>query len=276
MEKGRNISRNNYDIFFRQSLQEVFTEEVLKSIGIQSAPIVRSLPTDFPAVETTDQEIDVLFELENHTLLHIEFQTVASSQADLVRFLEYSIKAFKRFNKPCETYVVYGAGVKHAKSELSYSVLSSFYVKNIYLANMDGDRLFKELEEQIVAGAPLTKKQEMELSMLPLMDSVYARRERSLRAANLALEISNKDQQARLVASLLVVTNKFLDDDDADFYKRRLGDMKVIKLVEEEAETRRTEEIAKKMLLNKEAPEKVAFYTNLSFERVIELQKSLG
>ena len=71
-----NIHYNNQDIA-QKAFFEQFEEGTrpLEGLNIETQRIKRALPNGIAEIQTTDDEADCLFEMEDGSLLHIEFQS---------------------------------------------------------------------------------------------------------------------------------------------------------------------------------------------------------
>ncbi|WP_322785829.1 hypothetical protein [Kyrpidia tusciae] len=78
-----NISRNSNDIVARH-LTGAVPKRALEAIGIHNANVVRALSADLPKVEVWQELADILLELEDGRLLHLEFQS--TKEPTLYRF----------------------------------------------------------------------------------------------------------------------------------------------------------------------------------------------
>ncbi len=80
------IARTGNDIVAKH-LTNALAGEVLSVIGIHNARVVRALPTELPKVEVRQEFTDIMLELADGRLLHLEFQT--TREPNLYRFGAY-------------------------------------------------------------------------------------------------------------------------------------------------------------------------------------------
>lgn len=226
------VAYNNYDIIFR-NMTEQFREKALDFYGIHVAPIVRVEPTDLPTIIVNDRRMDFMFLLADDTYLHLEFQTTFKEE-DLDRFLHYDVSAYELYRKPIQTVVIYGSDVKAAVEVKSYGSVS-YETQAVYMNDYDGDQVIQELWTKIEIGEELTDIDELNLIFLPLMRSSVDRSERAIETVELAKRINDEEKQVRLMATIIAVSDKFIDKEYVEKLMEVLGMAKVLRMAEERA-----------------------------------------
>lgn len=129
------IARNSNDIVARH-LAGAVPHEVLEVIGIRNAYVTRVLAADLPRVEVWQDFADILLELEDGRLLHLEVQT--TREPNLYRFLHYDAAIAEKYRRKVRTVVLYTGNVQDAMEELDAGTIQ-YRVENVYLNRMDGD-----------------------------------------------------------------------------------------------------------------------------------------
>ena len=97
-------------------------QALARRFGLDLPPVVRYVPTDLPITDVHLEQLDSVFELDDGSLLHLEFQTEHRRET-LKRFLLYDAYLYDRFERPIHTLVIYGADVAAAASELAGGVI---------------------------------------------------------------------------------------------------------------------------------------------------------
>ena len=230
MEKRTDVAYNNYDIIFR-NMTEQFREKALDFYGIDTAPIVSVEPTDLPAITVNDRRMDFMFLLADQTYLHLEFQTTFHEQ-DLDRFLQYDVSAYEKFKKRIKTVVIYGADVEEAKEVKNYGSVT-YETKAVFMKDYDGDQIIQDLWTKIENGESLTDLDELNLIFLPLMRSEVNRSERAIETVELAKRITNEDQQVKLMATIIAISDKFIDKEYVEKLMEVASMARVLRMAEE-------------------------------------------
>ena len=105
-----NETRRNHDLAHLEDLAlksaaDYFGAELLHWLGIPGK-MIRSSPTEIVELETRHMYEDFLFELEDGTWCHFEFESDSITPEDLKRFREYEATTARRVNAPVITYVI--------------------------------------------------------------------------------------------------------------------------------------------------------------------------
>ena len=108
----------------------------------------------------------------------------------------------------------------------------------------------------------------MQLIILPLTEKgVDKKKQRIKQAVELAKKIS-EDAQAFLLANLLVISDKFIDDVLSKDIRRWLKMTKVARLIADEAREERDREIVERMIVKGVDNDKIAEYTGINIDDV--------
>lgn len=245
MSEQTDIAYNNYDIIFRNMTAQ-FKEKVLDFYGIRTAPIVRVEATDLPTIAVNDRRMDFLFLLADDTYLHLEFQTTFDEK-DLDRFLQYDVSAYKRYKKPIKTVVIYGADVEKVLEQKSYGSVQ-YEAQAVLMKKYNGDAIIQSLWTKVENGEELTDLDELHLIFLPLMRSSVNRSERAIETVEIAKRIKNEEKQVRLLATIIAVSDKFIDKEYVEKLMGVLSMARVIKMAEERARINESQQAIKKYL----------------------------
>ncbi|WP_231106967.1 hypothetical protein [Anoxybacillus flavithermus] len=245
MSEQTDIAYNNYDIIFRNMTAQ-FKEKVLDFYGIRTAPIVRVEATDLPTIAVNDRRMDFLFLLADDTYLHLEFQTTFDEK-DLDRFLQYDVSAYERYKKPIKTVVIYGADVEKVLEQKSYGSVQ-YEAQAVLMKKYNGDAIIQNLWAKVENGEELTDLDELHLIFLPLMRSSLNRSERAIETVEIAKRIKNEEKQVRLLATIIAVSDKFIDKEYVEKLMEVLSMARVIRMAEERARINESQQAIKKYL----------------------------
>lgn len=232
MGERTSIAYNNYDIIFR-NMTEQFKERALDFFGVRTAPIVLVQPTDLPSIKVSDRRMDFLFLLADDTFLHLEFQTTFK-EGDLDRFLQYDVSAYELYQKQIQTVVIYGADVNTALENKVYGSVK-YDTQAVFMKDYNGDQILRELCSKVESGKELNEDDEMNLIFLPLMKSKVDKSERAIETVELAKKIQNEQKQTRLMATIIAISDKFIEKEYVEKLMEVLSMARVIREFESRA-----------------------------------------
>jgi hypothetical protein len=184
--KGINITHNSQDIIFKK-MSELFKDETLKYYELNLPKIISVKPTELPVINVSDRNMDFVFELEDNSLLHLEFQTTWK-KADLLRFAQYDIALYQKERRKINTVVIYSGKYESAENELDMGSIK-YKVQQVFMIKYDGIKRYKEIKGKIEKEEPLTDKDLMDLVFLPLMKNEKSEEE----VTKEALELANQN-----------------------------------------------------------------------------------
>ena len=206
-----------------KSANMYFARELLPYFNIGKR-IRRMMPTEQIRLEAVRATEDILFEMEDDTLAHFEFESVEVTEEDLRRFRAYDAYTGLRYQKPVTTYVVCSGRAKRICSELKEGI-NTYRVISLQLKQRDADKLISRLK----ATAQKRKLNRMDLAPLlltPLMSGKSSVKERILEAQKL-LEVANaelvKEEKQHMEAVLYTFACKFLNQTDLQEIKEILS-----------------------------------------------------
>ena len=161
------VAWQRLDAIFRLEARAL-VEQLPRHLGIALPRIVEQLATNFPTVDVHTEYLDALFQLEDGSLLHIEFQTT-QRWSDLERFLRYAAEIVLR-HRPVRPHsiVIYGPGITHAPDGLDYGSLK-YTVQNVFLGDQDGEAVLARLQQTLRQGGTLDEDDRLDLVFLSLM-----------------------------------------------------------------------------------------------------------
>ncbi|PNR88755.1 hypothetical protein X925_04925 [Petrotoga sp. 9T1HF07.CasAA.8.2] len=173
--------------------------------------IISVKPIDIPVINVSNQNPDFVFELEDNSLLHLEFQTTWK-KADLLRFAQYDIALYQKERRRINTVVMYSGKYESAESELDMGS-NKYKVQQIFMIKYDGIKRYEEIKEKIEKEEELTDKDLMDLVFLPLMRNEKSEEEVTKDVFELAIKIPDEDKKEAVIGSLLGFSDNYVRDE---------------------------------------------------------------
>ena len=173
-----NETRRNHDLAHLEDLAlksaaDYFGAELLHWLGIPGK-MIRSSPTEIVELETRHMYEDFLFELEDGTWCHFEFESDAITPEDLKRFREYEATTARRVNAPVITYVICSSKASRLLDHITEGI-NTYRVKVIRLKDHDQKKLLDSLKEKASSG--LDRTDIIPLLLSPLMAEEETRKD---------------------------------------------------------------------------------------------------
>ena len=180
------------DRAFKQAAQ-FFGEELFAFFGIVGN-VKRVAPTELVHLELKDLLQDFVFEMEDGSWKHLEFESGSISLEDLRRFRAYEAMTSHLYQVEVTTYVICTCKAEHLQSELQEGI-NTYRVKVIRLKDSSADELIEELETAQKERA-LKREELVRLLLTPLMRGNMPQTERVRRSVMLIQkERERLDQQ---------------------------------------------------------------------------------
>ena len=131
----------------------LFQGKALSLFGIQIPKIIESLNVELQDIKVQEWRTDLVFLLEDDSLLHLEFQTTFSKD-HLTRFLMYDLLLHEQHkHRKITTIIIYASGVKQRELSLNFETLK-YTPYLIFLEEIDGDEILYQLEEKVKMKVP--------------------------------------------------------------------------------------------------------------------------
>ncbi|MDY2699867.1 MAG: hypothetical protein SOV61_10000 [Lachnospiraceae bacterium] len=221
MEKD--YSRSQLEDKALKSATMYFGQELLPYLNV-GKKIRRMLPTEQIRLEAVRASEDILFEMEDGTLSHFEFESVEITEDDLRRFRSYDAYTGMHYKKPVTTYVLCSGKVTRIRNELAEG-MSIYRIIPLGLKQEDADTLIAALKAKAAVGT-LTRENLAPLLLTPLMSGNSSIKDRILEAREIIgeehLPLTKEDRQ-RMEAVLYAFACKFLENADLNEVKEELS-----------------------------------------------------
>ncbi|SFU81555.1 transposase [Alicyclobacillus macrosporangiidus] len=272
--------RNANDIVAKH-LTGAVPNGALDVIGIHDANVVRALPTEIPKVEVRQEYTDVMLELDDGRLLHMEFQT--TREPALYRFAAYDVAIAERHRRKVRTVVLYTGDVHEAPSKLDAGSFQ-YSVENVYLNQLDGDAALEAVKRHLDTGE-WTERDRVRLSF-----AFYMRFERRTRdeafedIVDVVRQIPDRDEQNYVAALILGFSARVLTTGQKERLREVLRMTDLLREFEEEFKEKWMQqgvqqgkrEIAERMFRDGASISDVVRWTGLSEKEAEEIRRRLN
>lgn len=266
-----NMPRNVKDILSKHLLG-AFPEDGLEVLGISDVHVVRTLATELDVVEIRQEFTDIVLELDDNTVFHVEFQT--TREPELYRFLMYDVQLAMKFGRNVRTVILYIGDIHDAPEQLDIGTVK-YSVENVYLMNFDGDAALDTVERHIMTGE-WTEQDRIRLAFaLHMRYSRQTRKEAFEKILEITKQIPDKYEQNYTASLILGLSGRSLTEAEQIRLKEELKMTDLIKEIADESRLEAVREVAQRLLALGDNVEKVAKVTGLPQAEVEEILKRL-
>lgn len=154
-------------------------------------------------------------------------------------------------------------------------------IEQAFLCKLNGDEIYATIKEKIQT-TELSDEDLMQLIILPLTQK-GSKKQMIEKAFHIAKEIDNEEDQAFVIAGILVTSDKFISIETSEEIRSWLGMTKVGKIIQKEIidagnESRENtlNEIARTMLLNDEDEAKIMIYTGFTSDKIKSIKETMS
>lgn len=211
-----------------------FGKEVLPWLGIRES-VMRSMSTEAVKVETRHLYEDFLYEMENGSLYHFEFESDAITAADLRRFREYEATTSAVYGAPVVTYVICSSRVKNLHDSITEGI-NTYRVRIIRMKDRNADRILEQL-----SGKPKRKLKRGDIIpvlLTPLMSGKQSMQERVLKSIRILKQAEaafSEQEIRRMEAILYILAAKFLNENELKKIKEEMALTKLGQMIWDDA-----------------------------------------
>ena len=181
----------------QKMIAEVFQSSLTEWYGLGDLRIIATRPSDVPIVTVQEQLLDRVFELDDHTLMHCEFQS--TREPHLFRFFGYSAALALHYRQPVRAVVIYLCSVRDAPQRLALGSIT-YEVTNILIADKDGPAAWDRLTQ--LSPDAWSDLDVLDLAFFPFMADPRPQAERALAAAQLANTVPG--EAGRLASAMII------------------------------------------------------------------------
>ncbi len=231
------IAYQNKDILFK-ILSQTYKEKSFAAYGMDLPPIRELLPTNLPKISANEKDIDNLFLLEDGTYAIVDYEAEYKRQ-NKIKYLNYIARVMERYYKEEEKFdlrliVIYTGDVKSAESTLETNCFT-LRTEQAFLSHIDGEALFKTIQQKLHSDIPLEDDDLMKLVILPLtMPGFEGKRVMLEKVVDLAEQITNEKQRIFALSGVIVASDKFISREYLEQIRRRINMTQLGQLYEKE------------------------------------------
>ena len=220
------ISYKNYDMVIKDALT-LFENKTLDFLGLDLPKIISVEDSELYKIETKNNFIELIFMLEDGTLLHIEEEAHVSSK-DLLRFAQTDLMIYGKKHTKIHTVVI--TKTKESMHKINAGSLN-YEVTILNLADGSWENDYKRLKTQVERGQEIN---ELELIFLPLKkldeeNEIYV--DQSLALAK-KLKTS-KEMKTKIISMMVVLMDKHLTKEKILNIWEELSMLNIMKVAEE-------------------------------------------
>ena len=171
--KRKNSFVHSEDLVLK-SAAAYFGDELIHWLGIKEKAL-RPAPTEIVELEARHMYEDFLYEMENGTYYHFEFESDSISEEDLKRFREYEASTARLYGAPVITYVICSSRVKKLRDSITEGI-NTYRVKIIRLKDENADSILERILRKPAEN--ITRADMIPVLFSPLMDGVSMQKDR--------------------------------------------------------------------------------------------------
>ncbi|MBQ7928568.1 MAG: hypothetical protein IJ287_07520 [Methanobrevibacter sp.] len=156
-----------FDIILKMIIV-TYSNEFLKLIG-EKRSIKRLLKTNITTNNGRQLHLDFLCELEDGTILNVEFQFRGPYGYDLDRFFDYNILSQAEYDKICETIIISFKTSKSGQKTRKMGFSKTIHPKFFYLGDLDFVKILNTIENKVENNLKLTNMDKILLLLMCLV-----------------------------------------------------------------------------------------------------------
>lgn len=272
---AKEIAYQNKDIVFK-ILSETYKEKSFQAYGLDLPKIVDVLPTNLPDVAANELRMDNLFLLEDGSFALVDYES-EDKPKNILKYLNYVARVMEKYYEEEKRFInlrlviIYTGDVEKAENVLENHCLT-LRMEQVFLSRLDSESLYQKIKNKIDNRESLTEEELMQLIILPITEKgKEEKRNRIRQVIEMAQRMDEEQEQAFLLANLLVISDKFIDESESHELRRWLNMTKVARLIAKDNSI----EIAKKMIMKGIEDSVIIDCTNLTFEEVEAIKEEM-
>jgi len=200
------MPQNSNDVLVKH-LSTALPDGVLDVIGVHGVHIERALPTELDSVDVRQEFTDVVWELRDGSILHLEAQT--TKPKGLYRFLRYDALLAERFRQNVDTIILYSAAVNKAPDQLDFGC-AQYRVRNIFLSSFDGEHVLDAVQRHLDEAAWEAEDRVRLAFAFQMQFAGMTKGEAFERILRMTRQISDRGEQDYVTALILGINGKQL------------------------------------------------------------------
>ena len=231
--KRKNSFVHSEDLVLK-SAAAYFGDELIHWLGVKEKAL-RPASTELVEIEARHMYEDFLYEMENGTYYHFEFESDSISEEDLKRFREYEASTARLYGAPVVTYVICSSKVKKLRDSITEGI-NTYRVRLIQLKEYDADKVLTKLIAKTEGS--VTREDIIPLLFAPLMGGRSEQKDRILHCIQIlknAESAFQKNEIQKMEAILYVLASKFLDNEELKLIKEAITMTKLGQMIWDDA-----------------------------------------
>ena len=202
-----------FDVILKMTM-EVYANEFLPFIG-ENRKIKKILKTEYQTKKGRIMTLDFLCQLEDNTLLNIEFQYTGPNSDDLDRFFDYNILSQTKFDELCETIIILFKTNKSGQKSRKIGKSKSMHPTFFYLGDIDFMKILNSIDDKVENNINLTSHDEISLLLMCLLPKYKNKFEILKNICNLhkKFELFNKERIDTFEAIIGIEIENFIEKD---------------------------------------------------------------
>ena len=232
------IVYQNKDIEFKL-LSETYKEKSFEAYGLKLPRIKQVLPTNLPSVAANEKHMDNLFLLADGTLAAVDYESEDSIK-NRVKYVNYIGRVMERFYKDTKEIpdirliVIYTGDVLRAENKFEMPCMT-LRMEQVFIAELPEEEIYQTIEHKLATGGELTEQELMQLVILPLAGKGVKNKQKRIEQIIKTTRLIKKEaDQIFVLTGLLVSTDKFISEENAEIIRRLLDMTKVGRMLYEE------------------------------------------
>ncbi len=231
------IVYQNKDIEFKL-LSETYKEKSFEAYGLKLPRIKQVLPTNLPSVAANEKHMDNLFLLEDGTLAAVDYESEDSIK-NRIKYVNYIGRVMERFYKDTKEIpdirliVIYTGDVLRAENKFEMPCMT-LRMEQVFIAELPEEEIYQTIEHKLATGGELTEQELMQLVILPLAGKGVKNKQKRIEQIIKTTRLIKKEaDQIFVLTGLLVSTDKFISEENAEIIRRLLDMTKVGRMLYE-------------------------------------------
>ena len=201
-----------------------FDQNIMKYLG-QKDHVKRVAPTEQIHLEARQLLEDFNYEMKEGYWRHYEFESDRITVSDMRRFREYESFLSMTHRVPVITTVLCSAKVKKLRSKIKEGI-NTYRVETVHLKDKNADKILKQLQKKVNAGAKLSLDDLVPMLLTPLMSGDTSVYERICQGFDILKKVSEQfeaEDIRKMQAILYTFACKFLSEEEVGRIKEVIG-----------------------------------------------------
>lgn len=202
-------------------MTRMFKGRELDFCGLDLPQVVDIIRLNAPEVFIQEDQLDMGLKLDDGSLAHFVFETSQPTIDQQILYGRYDLALFSEYDCRIRRIVIYGSHVKTIPEPIDTGSVRLNETSILLREGYDGDAIFQRIREKISIGKELHCHDEMNIVLLPLMQSESTPTERAREVIDFLMEGLDEENRLYLVGLLMAVNYRSICRD----YKKMIVEM---------------------------------------------------